>query len=166
MVGGVVRDLDTLRHCVATGDGCIAGVYGSIVDATAFGVLESFAGEPVIAPAGLALRTVRIVVTGLAADVRTWECALSETVFGRLLFGLCGEIAWGYEFVDESLVLAYTICKHAAVVAVIVDAPLDGDDITRLVCGHGFFAPYRAWLIVVDAHASVIAARAAAANFG
>lgn len=100
MVRRIVRDLDLRADGVASRDARVARVEGRVVDALALCVLEPFAGEPVVAPAGLAGRAVGIVTAGLARDVGAFQFAGREAVFGCLLLGFCGEVRGVEEFVD------------------------------------------------------------------
>ncbi len=127
---------------------------------------ESVAGKPVIPPAGLTLAAVWAVVAGLAVDVVAVEEALLEAVLGGLLLRVGGQIARVKELVDELLVLADAVREHAAVVPVVVDAPLDLDDLAGPVGRDGSGAPRGARLVVVDADARVVAAGPVAAHDG
>lgn len=125
MLGDVVGDLDLFGHGVAACDGGLAGSQGRTVDALAgsAGVcLEGIASEPV---GSLTSRVLAIWVDAavLAGDIGTVERAGFEACFGGLLLGLGWDVAGRKEFVDELLVLADAVGKHASVVAVVVDAP-------------------------------------------
>jgi len=130
VVRGIVRNFDLRANSVPASDAGIARVDRCIVDATALAAfLEASTGEPVIAPAGLALLTVRVVSASLARNVGALECSGFEAFFGCLLLSFGGQIARGQELVYECLVLADAVCEHAAMIAVVVDTPLDIDRI-------------------------------------
>lgn len=163
MVRHEVWDLDLLGDCVAPCDACEARVQRRIVDALALGlvaVVESVAREPVVSVARLVLGAVGVVSAVLAVNVSAREKSLLEAVFGSLLLFIGGEIVRVEELVDDSLVLADAVREHSAVVAVVVDAPLNIDDLAGRVRGYDFVPPVRRWLVVVKAHAGVVPTRA------
>lgn len=51
-------------------------------------------------------------------------------------------------------------------VSVVVHAPLDVDNLTRGVSGHGAGSPASPWLIVVNTDTGIVAARTASSNLG
>jgi hypothetical protein len=112
----------------------------------------------------LALLTVWVVSTILASDVGTFQCSRFETVFCCLLLGFSGKVAWCQELVNESLVLAYPVREHPAMVSVVIQTPLHIDSVACCVGDDRLRAPSRTWLIVVDRHASVISTRSAATD--
>lgn len=165
MVRCVVRDLDFLSHGISARDGRVAGAErGAIHPLTARAAVESLAGKPVVAVACLAGCAVGVVVAGGAGDVGTGEETGVETILRGLFVGFAGHVAWRDEFVHDGLVLTDAPAEHAAVVAVVVHAPLYVDRLTRRVGGYGTIAPVCRGIIVVDAHASVVAARTAASH--
>lgn len=99
-------------------------------------------------------------------DIGALEFAIEKAVLGSLLLGIGGQVVGVGEEVHEGLVAADTVGEHATVVAVVVDAPLDFDDLVRRVSGHDRLAPVGAGLVVVNANASVVATRSAATYRG
>lgn len=133
---GLVMDSEKNTYRIPTSDASVARVQRRVVYTSALGILESFAGEPVVPPARLTLLTVRIVSTGLPAHVSARECAFLEAGLCSLLLSVCWKISRCQELVDECLVLADAVAEHAAVVAIVVDTPLDINHITTFVCNH------------------------------
>ena len=166
MLRRVVGQLDLLRDRVPARNRGRARVERRTVNTLATSLPELLAREPVITPARSALGAVGAVRAVLPVNIPATQDALIEAVLGRLLLRVGGEVGGVGELVDEGLVLADAVGEHAAVVAVVVDAPLDGDDVARRVGLDDFVAPGLAGLVVVDAHAGVVAAGAAAANGG
>lgn len=109
------------------------------------------------------MRTVGAVVTGLAGNIRAAQSTRFEAVLGSLLLRFRREIPRRQEPVDEGLVLTDAIAKHASVVTIVVDAPLDVDNLARSVDGDGGCSPVAGGLVVVDGHAGVVAAGPATA---
>jgi hypothetical protein len=64
------------------------------------------------------------------------------------------------------LVLTDAVAEHAAVVAIVIDTPLYISHVTALVGDDRCRSPTRTRLIVVDADASIVTARAAASDWG
>ena len=100
----------------------------------------------------------------MAGHVGARKRASLKAVFGGLLLGFGGKISGRDELVDEGLVLTDAVAEHAAVVAVVIDAPLDIDDLASRVGDHGRVAPFCGWLVVVDADSGVVSARATPAR--
>lgn len=99
----VVWDFDFLRNGVATGDSCLAGVQWSAIHALTGAVaigIKCIASEPVIAPARLTFSAVRIVTTGLACNICTFQFTLQEAVFGSLFLFIGWKVVWVQEQVD------------------------------------------------------------------
>jgi hypothetical protein len=65
-----------------------------------------------------------------------------------LLFGICGKVAWCEQLVDERLVLTDAVCEHAAMVAIIVETPLDVDSVACCIRDDWLSAPEWAGLVV------------------
>jgi hypothetical protein len=151
-------------YSVSASNAGIARVQGRVVDAPALGILESLACEPVVPPAWLSLLTVCIVSAGLPAHISAWECTLFEAGLCSLLLSIRREIPRHQELVDERLVLANAVGEHAAVVAVVVNTPLDINHITTFVGDHWCRTPARSRLIVIHTDASIVTARPTAAN--
>ena len=167
MGGRVVGNLDLLGDGVPACDGREAGSESGIVNtlacAPAVG-LEGVAREPVVAPACLALRAVWVVAAGLSRHVGTRESPGLKAVLCGLFLGVGGEVARGRELVHQGLVLADPVREHTAVVAVVVNTPLDVDNLTGRVGRNNRVTPVGARLIVVDAHAGVVATNTASAH--
>jgi hypothetical protein len=170
MVRDIVWDLDLARHGVTASNRRVTRVDWCIVNATtslAIRVsLERLAREPIVAVAWLISRAIRTVTTLLTIDVGAWKKTFFEAIFSSLLLSLGGDVVWIEELVDNILILTDTVCVHASMVAVVVNAPLYVNNLTRLVGGDGFFAPVGTGLIVVNADSSVVAARASSPDFG
>lgn len=166
MIRRVVWDLDFPSHGISARDGRIAGAErGAIHALTSRAAVESLAGEPVVAIACLSGRAIGVVVAGGAGHIGTGEETRVETIFRGLFFGRRGHVACSDEFVHEGLVLTDAPAEHAAVVAVVVHAPLDVDGLPGCVGGDGCVTPVCGGVIVVDADASVVAAGTAASNW-
>lgn len=169
MLRRVVWNLHLLGNSIPTGNGGLARIQLRPVNtltATVGISLERITRKPVITPTSLVLRAVRAISTLLPVNIRTLQLALQETVLGGLLLVLCREVVRVQELVDQGLVLADAVGEHAAVVAVIVDAPLHLDHVAGRIGLHDLIAPVVAGLVVVDAHAGVVAAGSAAADLG
>lgn len=169
MIGHVVRNLHFFRHGIATRNRSVTRVQRRIIHPLTLGPLrrlEPITGKPVIAPAGLALRTVRTIPTLLPVDIRARQEAGFEAVLRGLLLRLSRQIRRVEQFVDNALVLADAVAEHAAVVAVVVDAPLHFDLLAGGVGGDWFGTPVVGGLVVVDAVAGVVAAGSAATDGG
>lgn len=164
MIRYVVRDLDLLRHRVSARDTRIARVEWCIVNSPTLRVVEALAGEPVVPPASLILRTIWTILACLATDIGARQLALCEAVFSCLLLGIRGQIPGRDELVDNGLVLADAIGEHAAVVAVVVEAPLYVDDIASLVACDCSLAPDVTRLVVIDGDTGVVTTGTRAAN--
>ena len=126
--------------------------------------LKSVAGEPVVAPARLALTAVRAVATLLTLDVIAVEETLLEAVLSGLFLGVCGQVIRVQELVDEFLVLADAVGEHASVVPIVVHTPFHLNNFARLVRDDGLLAPRLSRLVVVHADPGVITAWAIATN--
>lgn len=167
MLGRVLRNLHLLGNSIPTSNRRLTRVQLRPVNTLTATVgirLERITRKPVIAPTRLVLRAVRAIPTLLAINVRALQLTFQETVLGGLLLGLGGEVAGVQELVDQGLVLADPVGEHAAVVAVVVDAPLHLDHVAGGVGLHDLIAPAVAGLVVVDADAGVVAAGSAAAD--
>ncbi len=81
-----------------------------------------------------------------------------------MLLSFGGQVAWIQELIDGGLILAEAVGEHAAVVAVVVDTPLNIDSVAGLVGLDGFLAPVCAGLVVVDTDALVVSARSHTSN--
>lgn len=92
--------------------------------------IKRIARKPVIPPAVLTGRAVRVIATTLARNVGAFELSFQETVFGCLLLIVGGQIVWVQEEVDERLVGADAVGEHATVVTIVINAPFDVDGIT------------------------------------
>lgn len=141
MLRGELRDANLLADSIPARDGGGARIDRRAVDALAPTVLERLAGKPVVPPARLALRAVGAKPAVLPAHIRAAQCPRLEAILGSLLLSVGREIARGEELVHEALVLADAVAEHPAVVAIVIDAPLDVDDLARLVHGCGLVAP-------------------------
>lgn len=165
MGGDVVGDLDLLADGEPTSSSSEARVKSSVVNPLALAAgLEALAGEPVIAPAWLSLLAIGTEVALLPRNIGTFEGASLEAVFSGLLLLVGRGVSWSQEFVDECLVLADTVTEHATMVAVVVDTPLDINDITSLVHRDGLLTPVATGQVIVNSRTSVVAARATPAN--
>lgn len=165
MVGCVIRNLNLRADSVASSDAGVARVDWRIVNTTTFAaLLEAFAGEPVVAPACLSLLTVRIIAAGLSCNIGALQCSSLEAVFCRFLFGLRWKVAWCQELINQGLILAYAVCKHAAMVTVVIDAPLHIYSVASCVCDDGLRSPSWPWLVIVDGNSSVVSAWTTATN--
>lgn len=166
MVGNVIRDLDLGADREPARDGRVARVERRTVNALAPPSLKLLAREPVVPPARLARAAVLAVRTRLALDVCAWQHALLEAVLRGLLLLEGGQVVGVEKLVDDGLVLADAVGEHASVVAVVVDAPLDVNDIAGFVCRDRGLAPVGAGLVVVDTYTGVVAAGAGAGYLG
>lgn len=169
MIGHIVRNLHFLGHGIPTRNGGIARVQRRIIHTLtlwSLRCLEPIAGEPVIAPTGLTLDTVRTVPTLLPIDIRARQEAGFEAVLRGLLLRLSWQVRRVQQFVNDALVLTDAIAEHAAVVTVVVDAPLHFDLLAGGVGGDWFGAPVTARLVVVDAIAGIVPAGTAATDSG
>jgi hypothetical protein len=165
MIGDIIRHLDFLRHCIAPGNRRVASAQRRVIHALAFRLVpavEAIAGEPVVAIAGLSGGAVGVVAADGAVHVCAGQNPGFETVFGGLLLGVGGDVPGDYERGCEGGVFADPVAEHATVVAIVVDAPLDGDDLPGGIGCDGCEAPVAGGVVVVDAHASVVAAGAGA----
>lgn len=79
-----------------------------------------------------------------------------------LLIG--GSVSGGQKFVNDGLVLANAITKHAAMVSVVVNAPLYVDDVPRLVGGYWGVAPVARGDIIVNVDSGIETAWAASTD--
>jgi hypothetical protein len=111
-------------------------------------------------------RTVRTVTALLTINISAGKKTFFETIFSSLLLSLGGDVVWVEKLVDDVLVLTNTVGVHASMVTVVVNAPLDVDNLARLVGGDGFFAPVGTGLVVVDADSGVVAAWSRSSDFG
>lgn len=118
---------------------------------------EAIAREPVIPIARLPSLAVGVVPAGLARDISAVQRACQETVLRGLLLGVSGKVTWRQEFVDEILVFAYAVAEHAPVVAVVVNAPLNFDNVSGIVGYDWCVAPVGRGLVVVYADTGVVA---------
>ena len=125
---------------------------------------EGAACEPVVPVTGLAWLAVRAVVTLLAINPSAGEESLLKAVLSRLLFGVSREVVGVEELVNQLLVLADTVTEHAAVIAVVINAPLHVDHLALLEGLHDI-APVGSRAVVVSRGAGAVATRAAAANW-
>jgi hypothetical protein len=170
MVRDIVRDLDLARHSITTSNRGVARVNRCIIDTTtslAIRVpIERLASEPIVAMTWLISRAVRTVTALLAINISARKETLFKAIFSSLLLSFSGDIARIKKLVDNVLVLTDTIGVHASMVAIVVNAPLDIDNLAGLVGGDGFFSPVGAGLVVVDADPGVVAAWARASDFG
>lgn len=166
MLRHVVGDLDPGGDGVSSSNGRVARVDRCAVDADAAALSELLASEPVIAVTSITLVAVRAVATLLAIDIGAREHTSLEALLGLLLLREGRQVVGVQELVDEFLVLADAVREHAAVVAVVVDAPLDLNGFTGAVCRDGLFAPVGAWLVVVDADPGVVSAGPGAIDHG
>lgn len=126
---------------------------------------ESIASEPVVAPAGLSLLTVRAISAFLTRNIDAWQDTGFEAVLCDLFLLVGWEMVRVEELVDDLLLVTNSINEHSAVVAVIVDTPLNFDLLAGLVRGYNLVAPVLAGLVVVDAVTGVVAAWSASANY-
>ena len=138
MIRNIIRNLDPLRHRIPPSNRGIARVYRSVVHTPTLRILEALAGKPVVSPTRLPRRTIGTVFASLTTYIRTRQDTLRKTVFCGLFLGFGGQVSRGQELVYERLVLADAVGEHAAVVAVVVDAPLDCDHVAGLVGRDGF----------------------------
>jgi hypothetical protein len=123
--GDVVGDLDLLRHSIPPRNSRLTRPQRSPINALARSAgirLESIASEPV-GPLASGVLTVGVETAGLPGDVGAVERAGFEAGFGGLFFGERWDVARSQQLIDELLVLADAVGEHAAVVAVVVDAP-------------------------------------------
>lgn len=157
MVGGVLWDLDLGRDSVAAGNGGVAGVLRGIVNSNTSITIESLAGKPVIAVARLILATVRTVAALLPVNISAGQESFFKTVLSSLLLSFGGKVLRIQELVDYVLILADAIREHAAVVAVVVDTPLDFNNLAGRIGRNRLLAPICAGLIVVDTNACIVA---------
>lgn len=88
-----------------------------------------------------------------------------EAVLSCLLLVVGWKVSRNQKFVNKGLILTYAPAEHATVIAIVVKAPLNFDGVARSICGDRGISPVRGWLIVVDAHPSIITARATSSNF-
>lgn len=163
--GGEVGDLDFLGHSVTAGDASVARAERRVVNTLALGATEGVAGEPVVAPARLSCRAVRTVATVLPGNIGAVEGAGLEAVLGSLLLGVGWDVSGSQELVDEGLVLADTPTEHAAMVSVVINAPLHIDDLARRVGDNGRVSPVGGWRVVVNADTGIVAARTTPADW-
>ena len=123
--------------------------------------VEPIASEPIISPACLICGTVGAVATSLARDICAIKCPSLETVFGSLLLDIGWEISRSQEFVDKSLILADAVTEHATMVSVVIETPLNVDNVPGRVSDNRCGTPNGARLVVIDADSGVISARTA-----
>lgn len=116
--------------------------------------------------AWLISRTVRTVTTLLTINVSAGKKSFLETIFSSLLLSFGGDVVWVKKLVDDVLVLTDTVGVHSSMVAVVINAPLDIDNLTGLVGGDRLFAPIGAGPVVVDADSGVVAAWTRPSDFG
>lgn len=170
MVRDIVWDLDLAGHSITTSNRGVARVNRRIVNTTATlairVAIERLASEPIVSMAWLISRTVRTVTTLLAINVSAGKKSFLETIFSSLLLSFGGDVVWVKKLVDDALVLTDAIGVHAPMVAVVINAPLDIDNLAGLVGGDGLFAPVGAGPVVVDADSGVVAAWARSSDFG
>lgn len=94
------------------------------------------AGEPIIAVARLSRLAIWAVIAGLSSDVIATQQSLLKAIFSLLLFIIGGKVVGVEEFVDEFLILADAVAEHSTMVTVMINTPLNVNDITSLVGGH------------------------------
>lgn len=164
MLRHVVGDLDLLRDSVPARNRRGARVELGAINTLAPVLLERVAGKPIIPPARLALRAVGAIPALLPVNIRAAKQPLVETILRRLLLLLSRHVLRIQELVDNLLILADAVREHAAVVAVMIDAPLHLDDLTGRVDGCRLGAPVGGGLVVVNVYPGVETAGAAAAD--
>lgn len=119
---------------------------------------KAVAGEPIIPITGLSRRAFGATSAHLAQDIRTIQRSNLKTILRGLLLCISRQISRCDKRVDDRLVLADPVREHAAVVTIVTDAPLHSDRVAAGV-GHDWrVAPVCGGLVVVDAHAGVVAA--------
>lgn len=170
MLEGVVWNLDLCRYRVAASNRSIARVDWCIVNTSAslavIITFERLASKPIVAMTGLIIGAVRTVVASLAINVGARQDSLLEAILGGLLLSLGGNIVGVEKLVDNVLVLANAVGVHATMVTVVVDAPLDVNNLARFISSYRLFAPVCTRLVVVNTDSSVIAAWATSSDFG
>jgi hypothetical protein len=82
-----------------------------------------------------------------------------------LFLGIGWKIVWIQEFVDQSLVLADTVGKHATMVSIVVDTPLHFHDLVCRVFGD-HIAPVSGGLVVINTNSGIISTWSTTANLG
>lgn len=167
MVRYIIRDLDFLGNRITPGNRGVARIKRSFIDTNTPGVsggVEPIAGKPIVPPTRFAFRTVSTIAAGLSWNVCAFKKSFLEAVFGSLILDICRKISRSQEFIDKSLILAYTPTEHAAVIAVVVYAPLDLHNITRSICGDRCVSPAGSWFIVIDAGSCIPSTRTTLAN--
>jgi hypothetical protein len=83
------------------------------------------------------------------------ESSLEAILSGLLLVG-GGNIAGDQERVHDALILANAVAEHAAMIAVVVNAPLHGDGIAGRVSNDRGGPPAGSGGVVVNAHTSIV----------
>ena len=161
-----VRNLDLLRNRVPARNCCSARVNLRVIDPNTPVFLKGIAREPIIRVTRLPLAAVRAIPALLPIHIRAAQKPLLEAILGLLLFLLGGLVVRVEELVHNVLILADAVGEHAAVVAVVVDAPLDVDDLASGVGGDGLGAPGAGGEVIVDVNTGVVAAGAGAADGG
>lgn len=126
---------------------------------------EGAAREPIIPVAGLALLAVRVEVTLLPIHIVARQNPPLEALLRLLLLGLRGKIPRVQELIHEVLILADAVAEHPRVVPVMVNAPLDIDDLTAPICGNNI-SPGNPWHVEIDRGSLAVATWAAAADGG
>ena len=154
MIGHVIRNLDLLAHCVSSRNTRVATVQRCIVDALTFTTLKSLTGEPIITVTSIAL-AIGAKVALLSINIGAWKNSLLKAFLSLLLFLLRRNVLWVKKLVHQCLILANAPTKHASMVAIVVNAPLDVNNLASLVSRDGR-TPVWSGLVVVDAHASVV----------
>lgn len=163
--GEVAGKLDLLRDGVTASDRGVARVLLRVIDTNAAAFLEALASEPGVVPAWLSFVAVCVMVTGLTINISAWQDTFSEAVFGLLLLLFSGLVVRVDELIHKLLVVTQTIGKHASVVTVVVDTPLNFDHFTGFVGRYGLLTPVAAWFVVVVVATLVESTRAALSNF-
>jgi len=100
----------------------------------------------------------------LAFDVGARKSTAFEAIFGGLFLSKSRNITRGQKLVDQSLILADAIGKHATMVTIVIDTPLNGDFRTSSVGDHRCLAPLVSGGVVVNANAGIVSARTAASH--
>jgi hypothetical protein len=163
----VVWDFNLLGNSISTGNRRRAGIQGRRINALTSPItarLEGIARKPIITITRLSRSTVRVIPTALPRHIRAAQLALKETILSSLFLLIRRDVPRSQEKVNKRLVLADAVREHAAVVAVVVDAPLHLDDVAGGICDDGLVAPVVGGLVVVDAYAGIVAAGSASTN--
>lgn len=169
MIGLVVRYLDLLGDCITTRDCCGARPKSSPINpltAAVGGRRKRITSEPVISIACLVRCTIRAITAILTVHIRTLQLAIQEAIFGSLFFFCRGKISGCQKEVHERLILTDSVSEHSAMIAVVVNAPLDFDYLVCSVTGDYGITPVVSRLVVVNTDSGVVPAGSTSTHLG